>query len=51
MSAGAGGFATWHLGRRHATEIEDALGWAIGSGIAAGLVPLVLLIVMVSGAE
>jgi hypothetical protein len=46
----AGSITTWHLGRRPASEVEDALTWAVAAGIVAALLPLVPLIVMLSGA-
>ena len=47
----AGTLTTWWLGRRTATEIEDALSSGMAAAIIAALLPIIPLVVMLSGAE
>jgi hypothetical protein len=46
VSLVAGGAASWRLGRRRATEVEDVLAWGIAAGIIGFLAPLIAFVVV-----
>jgi hypothetical protein len=48
VSMAAGLSVSWRLGRRGASELEDALGWGIAAAIVAALAPLALFVVLLA---